>query len=68
MELNEKISFAEMLEESLSGKNSLEGKVALGTIVAIKNDKAVVDVGLKAEGRLFLSDIKGLMRSPLGIL
>lgn len=60
MELNEKSSFAEMLEESLKGKNSLEGKVAQGTIVAIKNDKAIIDVGLKSEGRLFLSDIKSL--------
>lgn len=60
MELKEKISFAEMLEESLKGKDSLEGKVAQGTIVAIKNDKAIIDVGLKSEGRLFLSDIKSL--------
>ena len=59
-QMNEKISFADMLEESLQGKDSLEGKVVLGTIVGIKNDKAVVDVGLKAEGRLFLSDIKTL--------
>lgn len=60
MNVNEKISFADMLEESLLGKDSLEGKVVLGTIVGIKNDKAVIDVGLKAEGRLFLSDIKAL--------
>lgn len=60
MELNKKCSFAEMLEESLKGKSSLEGKVAQGTIVAIKNDKAIIDVGLKSEGRLFLSDIKSL--------
>ncbi|MBQ7524178.1 MAG: 30S ribosomal protein S1 [Alphaproteobacteria bacterium] len=60
MNNNEKISFAEMLEESLTGKGSLEGKVVLGTIVAIKNDKAIIDVGLKSEGRLFLDDIKAL--------
>lgn len=61
MELNQNTtSFAEMLEESLNGKNSLEGKVTLGTIVAIKNDKAIIDVGLKSEGRLFLNDIKAL--------
>ena len=59
-QLMEKISFADMLEESLSGKESLEGKVVRGIIVGIKNDKAVVDVGLKSEGRLFLSDIKTL--------
>ncbi len=60
MNNNEKISFAEMLEESLTGKGSSEGKVVLGTIVAIKNDKAIIDVGLKSEGRLFLDDIKAL--------
>lgn len=60
MDNKEKISFAEMLEESLAGKDSLEGKVVLGTIVGIKNDKAVIDVGLKSEGRLFLDDIKAL--------
>ncbi len=56
----EKISFAEMLEESLAGKESLEGKVVSGVIVGIKSDKAIIDVGLKSEGRLFLSDIRTL--------
>ncbi|MDR0942068.1 MAG: 30S ribosomal protein S1 [Holosporales bacterium] len=60
MKDNKKFSFADMLEESLDGKNSLEGTVVSGTIVAIKDDKAVIDIGLKAEGRLFLSDIKAL--------
>ena len=54
------ISFADMLEESLSGKKSIEGTVINGVIVAIKNDKAVIDVGLKSEGRLFLNDIIAL--------
>lgn len=60
MKDNEKISFAEMLEKSLAGKESMEGKVVLGTIVGIKSDKAIIDVGLKSEGRLFLDDIKAL--------
>ncbi len=60
MNNSEKISFAEMLEQSLSDKRMLEGKVVPGTIVAIKNDKAIIDVGLKSEGKLFLSDIKAL--------
>lgn len=60
MNKNEKISFAEMLEESIKGQNSLEGKVVLGKIIAIKNDKVIVDVGLKSEGRLFLDDVKAL--------
>lgn len=57
------VSFAQMLEESLSGKESLEGKVVKGTIVGFKNDKAVIDVGLKSEGRLFIDDIKMLKGS-----
>ena len=60
MNSSEKISFAEMLEQSLSDKCMLEGKVVPGTIVAIRNDKAIIDVGLKSEGKLFLSDIKAL--------
>jgi small subunit ribosomal protein S1 len=60
---NEQISFAEMLDQSLSGKESLEGKVVRGTIVGFRNDKAIIDVGLKAEGRLFIDDIKTLKGS-----
>ena len=60
MNNSEKISFAEMLEQSLSDKCMLEGKVVPGTIVAIKNDKVIIDVGLKSEGKLLLSDIKAL--------
>lgn len=59
--MNEKLpSFAQMLEESLAETESLEGKVVKGTVVGFKNDKAVIDVGLKAEGRLFIEDIKTL--------
>jgi small subunit ribosomal protein S1 len=50
-----------MLEVSLQGKESVEGKVVVGTVVGIKNDKVVVDVGLKSEGRLPLSDVKALI-------
>lgn len=61
--LNDKMSFAEMLNESMKNSESLEGKVVSGTIVGFKNDKAIVDVGLKAEGRLFIDDIKTLKGS-----
>jgi small subunit ribosomal protein S1 len=56
----EKSSFASLLNESIFGTDSIEGKVVTGTVVAIRNDKAVIDVGLKAEGRLFINDIKAL--------
>lgn len=60
MNVENKSSFAELLDEYLSNKQSLEGRVVNGTIVGIDGDKAVIDVGLKAEGRLFLNDIKAL--------
>jgi small subunit ribosomal protein S1 len=60
MEKNDRVSFADMLAESLDDAVSLEGKVVAGRIVDIKDDKVVVSVGLKAEGRLPLNDVKAL--------
>ena len=50
--------FAAMLDESLGGAASggFEGRVVKGTITAIENDKAVIDVGLKSEGRVALRE------------
>jgi len=44
--------FAALLEESLTGSALQEGSVIKGTIVAIEKDVAVIDVGLKTEGRI----------------
>jgi hypothetical protein len=44
--------FAALLEESLTGTALQEGSVVKGTIVAIEKDVAVIDVGLKTEGRI----------------
>ena len=57
---NKGSDFATLLEESFKRTESLEGQVVIGTIVNIKDDKAIIDVGLKSEGRLLLSDIKAL--------
>ncbi len=51
-----KESFAALLEESLGDVDSLEGTVLKGQIVAIEGDIAVVDVGLKSEGRVALKE------------
>lgn len=51
-----KESFAELLEESLGERESLEGAVVTGTIISIDNDMALIDVGLKAEGRVPLKE------------
>src|SRR6187402_3877443 len=49
--------FAAMLNESLGGENeSFEGKVVKGIVTAIENDLAVIDVGLKSEGRVPLRE------------
>ncbi len=44
--------FAAMLEESFQKKDKIEGTVVTGTVISIENDEALVDVGLKAEGRV----------------
>jgi len=48
--------FAALLEESLGANEELEGSVIKGVVVAIENDDAVVDVGLKSEGRVALKE------------
>ena len=45
--------FAAMLEQSFETQSPQEGSVIKGKIVAIENDFAMVDVGLKTEGRDF---------------
>jgi small subunit ribosomal protein S1 len=51
-----KESFADLLDESLGKVERLEGSVLKGTVVAIEGDVAVVDVGLKSEGRVALKE------------
>jgi len=51
-----KESFAALLEESLGKADNLEGSVLKGRVVAIEGDTAVVDVGLKSEGRVQLKE------------
>ena len=50
--------FEALLNESLGGAadGGFEGRVVKGTITAIEGDKAVIDVGLKSEGRVPLRE------------
>jgi small subunit ribosomal protein S1 len=48
--------FAALLEESFGKADIDEGAVVKGKIVAIENDVAVIDVGLKTEGRVALKE------------
>jgi small subunit ribosomal protein S1 len=45
--------FAKLLDEQLGGADGgFEGRVVKGTITAIENGVALIDVGLKSEGRV----------------
>jgi small subunit ribosomal protein S1 len=49
-------NFAALLEESFKTQEPTEGSVLEGTVIAIDNDSAVVDVGLKSAGRVSLRE------------
>ncbi len=51
--------FAALLEESFGRSEALEGTVIKGRVVAIEKDMAVVDLGLKTEGRVALREFTG---------
>jgi len=52
----EKESFAALLDETLGRTGSLEGTVIKGRVISIENDAALIDVGLKSEGRVALKE------------
>jgi small subunit ribosomal protein S1 len=52
----QKESFAALLDESLGRGGGLEGSVLKGRVVGIENDVALIDVGLKSEGRVPLKE------------
>ena len=54
-----KDEFAAMLDESFGAQPGLVGSVVKGTVIAIENDMAVIDVGLKAEGRVSMEEFAG---------
>ena len=51
-----KESFAEMLDAFLGDTPKFEGGVVKGTVLAIENEAALIDVGLKVEGRVPLKE------------
>ena len=55
--------FAALLNETLSEEDAFEGSVVRGTVTAIEKDLAVIDVGLKMEGRVALREF-GLPGKP----
>ena len=51
--------FAALLDESFSENEAFEGSVVKGIVVAIEKDVAVIDIGLKTEGRVPLKEFTG---------
>ncbi|UOK72184.1 MULTISPECIES: 30S ribosomal protein S1 [Ancylobacter] len=51
--------FAAMLEESFGQSELAEGSVVKGIVVAIEKDLAIIDIGLKTEGRVALKEFAG---------
>jgi len=60
----QKESFAALLDESMGVANSLEGTVIKGRVISIENDTALIDVGLKSEGRVPLKEFAAGGQEP----
>ncbi len=56
--------FAALLEESFGSTELEEGNVVEGKVIAIEKDLAVIDVGLKTEGRVPLKEFSTAGRAP----
>jgi len=48
--------FTALLDETWSEEKTAEGSVITGTVLAIEADQAIIDVGLKTEGRIPLKE------------
>ena len=48
--------FEALLDESMGGRDFAEGTVVKGLVVAIEKDFAIIDVGLKTEGRIAVKE------------
>ena len=57
-------NFASMLEESFAEREPAEGSVVKGIVISIENDSALVDVGLKSEGRVALKEFAAPGQEP----
>ncbi len=56
--------FAALLAETFKVDDMVEGTVVKGLVVAIEKDLAVIDVGLKTEGRVALKEFGGHGKEP----
>jgi small subunit ribosomal protein S1 len=51
--------FAALLNESFSRADNQEGSVVKGRVVAIEKDMAIIDIGMKTEGRVAVKEFTG---------
>jgi len=56
--------FAALLEETYGADEAFEGSVVKGRVVAIEKDMALIDIGLKTEGRVALKEFTNHGRDP----
>ena len=49
-------NFADLLDEAMGENGAFEGSVVKGTVIAVDDDAATIDVGLKSEGRVDLKE------------
>ena len=59
-----KDDFLAMLDETLADDVAYEGNVVKGRIIAIEKDMAIIDVGLKMEGRVALKEFATAGQQP----
>ena len=51
-------SFSELFENSETQQNVKKGALLMGTVISINREKAIINVGLKSEGFISLSEFK----------
>ena len=51
-------NFKNLLEETLKKEKNSEGTVVRGKVISIDNNQALIDAGLKSEGRISLEEFK----------
>lgn len=61
---SESADFAALLNENFRASDNFEGQVVKGVVIALTPDFAIVDVGLKAEGRVPLKEFSARGQTP----
>ena len=51
-------NFEALLDQSLKKIKNFEGKVVTGKVISMDHNHALIDVGLKSEGRISINELK----------